>query len=309
MRALMVKPLRPVLLAALVLAAAAGCGLKQTSRILFDRSGREVRVKGPLNRIVSIAPSNTEIIADLGLADKLVGIDVHSVDVEGIPPGLTLVDFFYPNAEVLLGLEPDVIIAHGHNATGSGEDPLGVLREMGIPVAYISMSRSVNDIYDDIAFIADLLRVPERGEALIRATREQIEKTRRETSAVKTPRTVYFEIGAAPEMFTFGKDSFLNDMVSIIGAKNIFENDNWVLSPSAEAVIDRDPEVILTNVNYLEDPIGEIKGRPGFDHIRAVVHNRVYRIDTNSSVRPTARIVLALRQMARAVYPEVYEER
>jgi iron complex transport system substrate-binding protein len=96
-------------------------------------------------------------------------------------------------------------------------------------------------------------------------------------------------------------------MISIIGARNIFENDNWLVSPSAEIIIERNPDVILTNVNYINDPIGEIKSRPGFNHINAVINNRVCQIDTDSSVRPSARIINALHQMSKTVYPEQYD--
>jgi iron complex transport system substrate-binding protein len=78
--------------------------------------------------------------------------------------------------------------------------------------------------------------------------------------------------------------------------------------PSAESIIERNPDVIITNVNYIDDPIGEIKSRPGFNHINAVINNRVYQIDTDSSVRPSQNIILAVRQMAHAVYPELYEK-
>jgi iron complex transport system substrate-binding protein len=93
-------------------------------------------------------------------------------------------------------------------------------------------------------------------------------------------------------------------MISVIGAVNIFANDNWLVSPGAESIIERNPDVILTNVSYIDDPIGEIKRRPGFNHINAVINNRVYQIDTDSSVRPSTRIILALRQMSQSVYPE-----
>ena len=284
-----------------------GCA-REPYRELFDRTGKKVIINGPINRIISTAPSNTEIIADLGMAEKLIAVDRHSARVEGIPAGLTLIDFFYPDAEVIIGLEPDIIIANGHNATGTGEDPFRLLREMGIPVAYISMSKSINDIYDDIAFTADLLRVPEKGDELLRFMRSQVDEIARIGAAIENRKTVYFEISAAPEMFTFGKDSFLDDMIRTIGAVNIFGNDNWIVSPGAESIISRNPDVILTNVDYIEDPIGELKSRPGFDEISAVTHNRIYQIDTNSSVRPSARITFALRQMARAVYPEAYEK-
>jgi len=281
-----------------------GCNAEK-GREITDRSGRAVVIKGAINRIVSTAPSNTEIIADLGQAHKLVAIDRHSANVTGIPAGLPLLDFFYPDAEALVSLEPDIIIASGHNPTGTGEDPFQLLREMGIPVAYISMSKSIDDIYKDVAFIAELLRAGKEGEALINATKARIAEI---IQPVSQKRTVYFEISAAPDMFTFGKDSFIDDMISTIGAVNIFGGENWLVTPSAEAIITRNPDVILTNVNYIDDPVGEIKSRPGFNHINAVKNNRIYQIDTDSSVRPSPRIVLALRQMARAVYAEQYEQ-
>ncbi|MDR1250638.1 MAG: ABC transporter substrate-binding protein [Treponema sp.] len=294
---------RLLLIAALILSAACA---KNSGRELLDRAGLKVTLSGPVNRVISTAPSNTEIIVDLGLADKLVAVDRHSANVPGIPGGIPLIDFFYPDAEVIVGLEPDLILANGHNATGTGEDPFTLLREMGIPVAYISMSKSINDIYEDIAFTADLLQAPEKGETLIRSMKEQVDEIARAAADIENKRSVYFEISAAPDIFTFGKDSYLDDMISVIGGINIFGNDNWIVSPSAEVIIDRNPDVILTNVDYIDDPIGELKSRPGFDHIGAVINNRIYLIDTDSSVRPSARIILALRQMARAVYPEMY---
>jgi iron complex transport system substrate-binding protein len=276
-------------------------------REITDRSGRQVVINGPINRVVSTAPSNTEIITDLGQAHKLVAIDIHSANVTGIPDGLPLLDFFYPDAEVIINLEPDIIIANGHNPTGTGEDPFRLLREMGIPVVYIPMSKSIDDIYKDIAFIANLLQAQKKGGEAIDSMKQQIAEINQKAARPTTQKTVYFEISAAPDMMTFGKGSYINDMISVIGARNVFENENWLVMPGAESVIERNPDVILTNVNYIPDPINEIKSRPGFEHINAVKNNCVYQIDTDSSVRPSTRIIFALRQMSRAVYPELYE--
>jgi len=283
-----------------------GCKAEK-GREVVDRAGITVEINAPINRIVSTAPSNTEIIVDLGQAHKLVAIDRHSVNIAGLPVGLPLLDFFYPDAEAIISLEPDLIIASGHNATGTGEDPFRLLREMGIAVVYVPMSGSIEEIYNDIAFIAGLLQAEKEGEELINSTRAKIAEITQRVAHIDAKRSVYFEISAAPDMMTFGKNSFINDMISVIGARNIFENENWLVTPDAEAVINRNPDVILTNVNYIDDPIGEIKSRLGFNHISAVINDRVYQIDNDSSVRPSARIILALRQMSQAVYPELYE--
>jgi iron complex transport system substrate-binding protein len=283
------------------------CNAKQEKRIL-DRSGREVVVKSQINRIVSTAPSNTEIITDLGMAHKLVAIDVHSANVDGIPNELPLLDFFHPDAEIIIRLEPDIIIASGHNPTGTGEDPFRLLSEMGIAVVYIPMSKSIGAIYEDIAFIAGVLKVQKKGEELIQSMKTQVGQIRQSVPSIVPKKTVYLEISAAPEMMTFGKDSFIHDMIETVGADNIFGNENWLVSPGAESIIERNPDVIFTNVSYIDDPIAEIINRPGFNHINAVKNNRVYKIDTDSSVRSSPRIIFALWQMASALYSERYEE-
>jgi len=291
-----------------------GCTANK-GREIIDRSGKTITIKSQINRIISTAPSNTEIITDLGQAHKLVAIDRHSANVTGIPEGLPLLDFFYPDAEVIIKLEPDIIIASGHNPTGTGEDPFKLLREMGISVVYITMSDSIDEIYNDIAFIADILQVQKEGEKLINTMKTQIDEIAQvatQTAVQVTANTgnrptVYFEISAAPDMMTFGKGSYIDDMITTIGAKNIFGDENWLVTPGAEAIISRNPDVILTNVNYIDDPIAEIKSRPGFNHINAVKNDRIYQINTDSSVRPSSRIILALRQMSRVVYSEFYE--
>ncbi|MCL2244247.1 MAG: ABC transporter substrate-binding protein [Treponema sp.] len=299
-----------IILIVLITLFAFGCKAEK-QREIIDRSGIPVIIKGPFNRIISTAPSNTEIIVDIGQAGKLVAIDVHSANVSGIPADLPLLDFFYPDAEAIINLEPDLLIASGHNPTGTGEDPFKLLREVGITVVYISMSKSVDEMYKDIEFVADLLDAKKEGDQLIASTRAQIaqiaDNISQKTSHYVNRPTVYFELSAPPYMMAFGKDSYIDDMITIIGAKNIFGNEDWLVMPSAEAVIERNPNVILTSVNYIDDPTGEIKSRDGFNNIDAVINNRVYMIDNDSSSRPSARIILALRQMSQAVYPQIYE--
>ena len=313
MKSIYRKSLCHFVLAVVIFSFVSACS-RNVGREITDRAGRRVTVGGTVNRIVSTAPSNTEIITDLGLAHKLIAIDRHSVHIKArdgypeIPAGLPLLDFFYPDAEVIIGLKPDIIIASGHNPTGSGDDPFRLLHEMGIPVVYIPMSRSIDDIYRDIAFIADLLHVTAKGEEVINEMQAQVAEITEMAVEIDRRMTVYFEISAAPEMMSFGRGSFIDDMISAIGAINIFADENWLVTPGAESIIRGNPDVILTNVNYIDDPAGEIQSRPGFNHINAVINNRIYQIDTDSSVRSSARIVLALRQMAQAVYPDLYDK-
>jgi len=105
-----------------------------------------------------------------------------------------------------------------------------------------------------------------------------------------------------------GTQPFLNEMVELIGGENIFKDQKSWISPSEESVIDANPDVILTTVNYVKNPEKEIKSRDGWDNIKAVKNNEVYYIDANSSSRPTQNIIKALKEMAKAVYPDEYNK-
>ncbi|MDR2661402.1 MAG: ABC transporter substrate-binding protein [Treponema sp.] len=277
-------------------------------RTVTDPMGNTVQLSRPIERIISAAPSNTEIIVDLGAGDRLIAVDKYSVNIPGVNRSLPAIDFMYPDGEAIIALKPDLIIASEHNRV-AGEDPFKLLRDMGIAVAYIPTGGGIEEIYRDIAFIADLLEVPGRGEELTAAMKEAVRGIARTGSGIKEKKTVYFEISPPPYLVSFGRGTFLHEMLEIIGAENIFAGTTGWIAPGAEAIAAANPDVILTNTVLPggENPVDELLRRPGFGGIRAVRNKAVYRIDTDASSRPTHHIVRALQEMARSVYPEYYE--
>lgn len=283
----------------------AGCS-QNKEREITDREGTKVNIPNKIEKIISTAPSNTEVITELGLKDKLVAVDTYSSDIDGISKELTKIDFSNPDAEAIIGLDPDIIIASGHNKTGSSEDPFKLVKEAGIPVVYIPSSESIQGIYEDIEFIANVLNVESKGNELVNSMKSKIDEIGKIGKTITDKKSVYFEISPSPSLFTFGQGTFLNEMIEIIGAKNIFDDEKGWISPSAESVITKNPDIIFTNVNYIENPIKEIETRDGFENINAVKNNKVYQIDSNASSRPSQNIILALEQMAKNIYPDKY---
>ena len=282
-----------------------GCS-SQTDRMVTDREGTEVNIPTKIEKIISTAPSNTEVLMALGLGDKLVAIDKYSTDIEGINTELPQIDFLNPDAETIIGLEPDIVIASGHNKTGSVEDPFKAISEAGIPVVYIPSSDSIDGIYKDIEFIADVVNERSKGKEIVDDMKAQVEEIKAIGDTITDKKSVYFEISPAPYLSSFGKSTFLNEMIEIIGAKNIFENEEGWISPTAEAIIDANPDVIITNAGYMENPTEEIKSRDAWENINAIKNNEVYLVDQNASSRPSQNVIKALEQMAKAVYPEHY---
>ena len=284
-----------------------GCS-SQTDRMVTDREGTEVNIPTKIEKIISTAPSNTEVLMALGLGDKLVAIDKYSTDIEGINTELPQIDFLNPDAETIIGLEPDIVIASGHNKTGSVEDPFKAISEAGIPVVYIPSSDSIDGIYQDIEFIADVVNERSKGKEIVDDMKAQVEEIKAIGDTITDKKSVYFEISPAPYLSSFGKSTFLNEMIEIIGAKNIFENEEGWVSPTAEAIIDANPDVIITNAGYMENPTEEIKSRDAWENVNAIKNNEVYLVDQNASSRPSQNVIKALEQMAKAVYPEHYEK-
>ncbi|MBR3053854.1 MAG: ABC transporter substrate-binding protein, partial [Firmicutes bacterium] len=121
-------------------------------------------------------------------------------------------------------------------------------------------------------------------------------------------KTVAFEISALPYIYSTGKGTFIDEMITLIGAENVYgDQESWIPVAEEDAVA-ADPDVILTSVNYLPDAVGEIMGRPGWEEVKAVKNGEVYYIDNASSSLPNQYVVKALLEMAKAVYPEYYGE-
>ena len=286
-----------------------GCSSKPTT--MKDREGNEFNVPKEVNTIISTAPSNTEVLVALGLADKLVAVDKYSADVEGVSEDIPKIDFRNPDAEAIIALNPDIVIASGHNKAGD-EDPFALIKEAGIPVAYIPSSYSIDGIYGDIEFIANLTGTEKEGEELINSMKEDVESIKAIGDTITDKKSVYFEIGAGSGLYTFGNETFLNEMIETIGATNIFGDESSWITVTPEAVIDANPDVILANSPGTNEAgltaVEDIVSREGWDTVTAVKNGDVYQIDKNSSSRGSQNIIKALKEMAKAVYPDEYKD-
>lgn len=282
-----------------------GCSSKTTT--MKDREGNEFTAPEKLEKIISTAPSNTEILMGLGLGDKLVAVDTYSADVEEIKKDITKIDFRNPDAEAIIALQPDIVIASGHNKEGN-EDPFKVIKESGIPVVYLPSSDSVDGVYEDINFLAELTGTKEEGKKIVDDMKSEIDKIKKVGESITDKKKVYFEIGSASGLYSFGNNTFLNEMIQIVGGENIFVKENSWIAPSEENVISANPDVILTNEEYIPNAVEGILKRPGWENVNAVKNKQVYLINQNASSRGSQNIVKALKEMAKAIYPDKYEK-
>lgn len=273
---------------------------------IFDREGGRVEVPASINTIISTAPSITEILVGLGLGSKIIAADMYSADVEGIDPEICTLDFYNLNIEELIAIEPDLVIISGMSMAGA-DDPYAALKNMGVNVIYIPTSNSIDAVKLDIEFIAGYTGTQEAGAELIAEINSVVAKVSEAADGISEKRSVYFEIGAAPYLYSCGSGTFIDEVISLIGAENIYSGESGWLNNSEESVIAADPDVIITSVAYEGYDFNEIKTRPGWEGISAVQKGNVYSVDPNATSRPSQHITEGIKQIAAAVYPEVFE--
>lgn len=274
---------------------------------VIDREGNLVEVPAEINTIISAAPSITEILAGLGLADKIIAADMYSADVEGIDPAVCTLDFYNLNTEELVALAPDVIIINGISDNGD-TDPYAELKAAGTNVVYIPSAVSLDGIKDDIAFLAAYTRTSDKGDELIGTIDSCISDISAKAANITEKKSVYFEISAAPYLYTTGSGTFLNEIIELVGAENIYGGEEGWISNSDETVIAANPDVILTSVAYEGYDFNEITAREGWDVLTAVKNGEVYQVGANETSRASQHVVDGINEIASAIYPDVYGE-
>lgn len=253
-----------------------------------------------VDSIVSLAPAITEVLVEMGYGDKLVAADgPESQSRQGVPEDIVFMDMMAPDVEQLIALQPDIVFA-SEITIGGGEDPLKILEDEGISVHYIYSSNSIEEIYENILFIGQVLNDEEGSQDIVDNMKNQIEEIR-ERNENEERKTAYFEIAAAPDMYSSGSGTFLNEMLEILGLENILaDNESW-MNVSEEIILDRNPDTIFTNVAYIENSVEEILSRDGWESISAVSNGDVYYINNSHSSLPNHNIVKAILEMEEAV--------
>ena len=279
---------------------------EKDSSIIKDREGNDFEIPDHADKIISMAPAITQTLVDLGLGDKLVAVDKYSLSIKGVDQDLPAYDIMAPDVESISSLKPDIIFTTGMSKSG-GEDPFKPITDLGLLMTSIPSASSLDDIKEDILFIGESTKTDEKAEKLVSDMESKIKDIKDKVNNDKPEKTVYFEIGESPNLVSIGNGTYLNEIIEMLGAKNIFSDQEGWVSVSDESVMSENPDIILTNVDYLEDPVSDILNRNGWDALDAVKNKQVFLIDPNASSQPNAHVVTAIEQIAKALYPETFK--
>ncbi|MDI3317485.1 MAG: cobalamin-binding protein [Bacillota bacterium] len=267
---------------------------------VVDDLGRSVLIERAPRRVVSLGPSNTQILFAVGAGRRVVGVDKFSTEpaaAQSLPKVGGLTD---PDFEAIVARRPDLVLTTDINA----QQVVQRLDSLHIPVLVLN-PKNLEDVHRGIRLVGRVLDLQAGAAAVVRsmeAKERQVEARVADIPASQRVK-VYYEVWDNPEM-TAGPGSFIDDLIRRAGGVNVADD---ATSPwpnySVEKIVAHDPDVILTPFasGYQQLLHGQ---RPAWNSIRAVRRHRVYLVPQNLVSEPGPDLVQALELIARDLYPE-----
>ncbi|AYA74200.1 ABC transporter substrate-binding protein [Bacillus sp. Y1] len=272
---------------------------------LTDALDNEVVIEEEPKTIVSLIPSNTEIVYELGLGEKVVGLS----DYDNYPEetaNVEKVGGMEFNVEKIVSLNPDIVLAHESSALAA-EAGLTQLKDAGITVFVVNDAVNFEEVYETINLIGQMTGTTEEAEALTADMKAKLDEIKEKAATVTEKKKVFVEVSPAPDIYTPGKNTFMDIMLQVINAENAAGDlDGWA-SIDQESIVERNPDVIITTYGYYsEDPVGQVTSREGWADMTAVKNKQVVDVHSDLVTRPGPRLVEGVEELAKAVYPEVF---
>lgn len=266
---------------------------------ILDDFGNEIKLEAPAQRIISLAPSNTEILFAVGAGDKVIGVTTFDDYPEEVLQIEKIGDFNGMNLERIIELEPDLVINYGEGITEETQR----LVEAGIQIAGFE-PESIEEIVETIKRVGILTGKVAESETL---AGEMLKKEAELIGMVQglKKKTVFYEIWHEPLMAA-GPGSFVDQLIQLAGGINVAgDAESEYPQFDLEQLIERNPQVYLTANDLPEKTVESIKSRPGYENIEAIKSDQIYLLNGNIMSRPGPRIIEALELLIKAIHPEI----
>lgn len=274
---------------------------------MTDGYGRQVEISIPSERVVSLAPGNSEILFAIGAGDHLVGRDSYSdypaevLDIQDV--GGPYSDI---NLEVIVSLEPDLVL--GSELTP--EEQVLAMEDLGLTVFVMPNPLDFDSLYNNFELLAQFTGNAQNAVDLIGGLQQRVTALEETMAGVEETPLVFYELdGTEPSApWIPGKGTYIDTLIGMAGGVNMggAYSDPWI-QVSAEEILAQDPQIIVLGDHNFGVTVEEVSARPGWDGITAVQEGRVYPFDDNLVGRPGPRLVDGLEQLARIIHPELFQ--
>ena len=277
-----------------------------------DRAGNDIKVPEKVETIVSMAPSTTQFLIDLGLGDKIVGIDTNSATyLDKLPANVAQFDMMNPDNEAIAALKPDIVFTSGMSSVG-GTSPFQSLIDSCICVADIPSPSSIDGIEEDLKFIGACVGKGVEASAYAKGLGLFMDGVKEQANTIpdeeKKTVLVMMNVPSAeyPTVYTFGKGTYMNEMIEAVGAKNVFADQEGWLAVSVEEVLAANPDIILMDCNWDPNAAEEVKALEGWENVTAIQNGAVYAIDEDLCSRPNQHIAEAVIEWGKVIYADKF---
>ncbi len=274
-----------------------GAAPAASNRIFTDEIGRQISVKPNPPRIISLAPSITEMLFALKLGDRVVGVTSYCDFPDEAKAKEKVGDTIKPNLERLIALKPDLVLI---STASQLEKITQQLDQLGIPV-FVTSPQSVAGVLTSLRKIGELTGAEQQAEALAAEMQTRIAAVQRQATTNSAPRVLYI-LQLSP-LITAGKNTFINDLINQAGGRSI-SGDEAADYPqfSREAVIARAPEVIIIPASHGAELVNIEAVKQAFAATPAIRNNRIVRINPDLVNRPGPRIVEGLEALRTGIH-------
>lgn len=270
-----------------------------------DGLGREIILNGPAQRVISLAPSLTEVLFAIGAGAQVVGRDDFSDFPAEVANVASIGSTFGPlNTEAIVALEPDLVVAAEINTP----EQVKSLEDLGITVYYFKNPTDFDGMYNDLETMGTLTGHEDEAAALVESLSARVEAVESAVATITEKPTVFYEIdGTDPaKPWTTGPGTFMDMMITKAGGVNI----GGVLSDSyaqisVEEIVLQDPNIIVLGDTLYGVTIESIAQRAGWSDLTAVKEGSIFAFDDNLASRPGPRLVDGLEELLKILHPEL----
>ena len=273
---------------------------------LSDGLGRTVTLNGPAQRIVSLAPSNTEILFAVGAGTQVAGRDEASDYPDEALSLPTVGGWSGFSTESIVALQPDLVLAGGINTP----ELVASLESLGLRVYFLPNPATIEEMYANLETMGLLTGHEVETAALVKALKVRVAAVDEKIAAVTERPSVYYELDATDptKPYTAGPGSFVDLLIRRAGGANVGAQlqGQWV-QISLEELLILDPDMILLGDALYGETPEKVAARPGWEVLSAVQDGRIYPFDDTLVSRPGPRLVDALEAMARFLHPGLFE--
>ncbi|CAM4307000.1 ABC transporter substrate-binding protein [Lacicoccus alkaliphilus] len=251
-------------------------------------------------RIVSLMPSNTEILAELGLGEEIEGISTADTYPEALigDPDVSKLDAFEFDVEQLMALEPTHILSHESSRAVHGSVLEEAAAATGAEVIFIEEADTVDEIPQTFIDIGGFTGEDDMALEAARAFEEGLEEVAGQ-AVHGEGQTVFLQVSSGPEIYTTGRNTFLHDVLEKAGAENIFEDLDGFVSVSYEEILARDPDYIVSVSGADEGQLSEeVEAMRGIAGLSIKNTDRQCAIDPDLLTRPGPRLIEGMTELS-----------